>query len=267
MHVEIDDRRAFDVVAVLRVARRDRRVVEQAEAHRPRHLGVMAGRTHGDEGVRRFLVHHLVDRPHGAAGAAQCRLEAARRHRGVGVEPHHAFAFRRRGVADRLDVIHRVAERDDLERRHRRLLARQHLEPLVLQRLLDGAQAIRPLGMAERGEVIEAGGMAEEEGGHWLLLTCQGADANCAVIARESGRSSNHGIGDFVSRLHALHDGVAFAPYALGGGISSGTKKSTCSGWLGSTRYWSKSVTPSPARNVSSIRKFPVKLLGLWKMR
>ena len=30
-----------------------------------------------------------------------------------------------------------------------------------------------------------------------------------------------------------------------GGGMSSGTKKSTCSGWLGSARYWSKSVTPS----------------------
>ena len=92
MHVEIDDRHALDAVAVLRVARRDRRVVEQAEAHRPRRLGVMAGRAHGDEGVRRLLVHHLVDRVHGAAGAAQGGLEAARRHRGVGVEPHQAFA-------------------------------------------------------------------------------------------------------------------------------------------------------------------------------
>ena len=146
MHVEIDDRRALDLVAVLRVARRDRRVVEQAEAHRPRHLGVMAGRANGDKGIGRLLVHHLVDRAHGAADAAQGRLEAARRHRRVGIEPHHAV--RRRGVADRLDVIHRMRERDDLERRARRLLARQHLKPLVLQRLLDGAQAVRPLGMA-----------------------------------------------------------------------------------------------------------------------
>ena len=80
-----------------------------------------------------LLVHHFVDRAHGAAGAAQGRLEAAGRHRGVGVDVHQAFF--RRGVADRLDVVHRVGERDDLERRARRLLARQHLESLVLQRL------------------------------------------------------------------------------------------------------------------------------------
>ena len=123
MHVEIDDGRAFGAVAVLRVARRDRGVVEQAEAHRPRRLGVMAGRANGDEGVVRLLVHHLVDRVHGAAGAAQRRLEAARRHRGVGVDVHQALL--RRGVADRLDVVHRVGEGDDLERCARRLLARQ----------------------------------------------------------------------------------------------------------------------------------------------
>ena len=48
----------------------------------------------------------------------------------------------------------------------------------------------------------------------------------------------------------------------FGGTLSSGTKKSGASGWVGSTRYLSKSVTPSPARNVSSIRKFPVKVLA-----
>src|SRR5215510_890251 len=47
-----------------------------------------------------------------------------------------------------------------------------------------------------------------------------------------------------------------------GGLLESGTKKSGDSGWLGSTRWASKSVTPSPARNVSSIRNRPVKLLA-----
>ena len=42
--------------------------------------------------------------------------------------------------------------------------------------------------------------------------------------------------------------------------MSSGTKKSAPSGWLGSTRYGSKSLTPSRARNVSSMRKLPLKL-------
>src|SRR3954471_8030839 len=51
-----------------------------------------------------------------------------------------------------------------------------------------------------------------------------------------------------------------------GGGMSSGTKKSICSGWVGSARYGSKSVAPSPAKKVSSIRKFPVKSFGLLKI-
>ena len=51
MDVEIDDRDPLDTVLLLGVARRDRRVVEQAEAHRRRGLGVMAGRARGDEGV------------------------------------------------------------------------------------------------------------------------------------------------------------------------------------------------------------------------
>ncbi len=164
MHVEIDDRRALDAVALLRIARRDRYVVEQAEAHRSRRLGVMAGRAYGDEGICRFLVHHFIDRPHGAAGAAQRGLEAAGRHRGVGIELDSAF--RRRSVADRLDVFHRVGKRDDVEWRLWRLFARQQMKAFVLQRLLDGAQAIRSLGMAGGREMIEAGGMGKQESGH-----------------------------------------------------------------------------------------------------
>ena len=151
MHVEIDDGRALEPVALLRVARRDRGVVEQAEAHRPRRLGVVAGRAHGDEGVRRLLVHHLVDREHGAADAAQRRLEAAGRHRSVGVDA--APWPRLPGGGARGSPRHSPSDGRARRSRacaHRRLLARQDLEPLVLQRLLDGAQAIRPLGMAHR---------------------------------------------------------------------------------------------------------------------
>ena len=51
MHVEIDHGGALDAVFALRMARGDRGIVEEAEAHRRRFLGVMAGRAHGDEGV------------------------------------------------------------------------------------------------------------------------------------------------------------------------------------------------------------------------
>ena len=113
MHVEIDDRGAGDAVLLLRIARGDGGIVEQAKAHRPRGLGVMAGRARGDEGVCRLLRQHLVDREDGAADRAQRRLERAGRHRGVGVEPHHALFGR--GVAQLDDVVHRMAQRDGLD--------------------------------------------------------------------------------------------------------------------------------------------------------
>ena len=146
MHVEIDDGDALGAVLLLRVAGGDGDVVEQAEAHRPRGLGVMAGRARGDEGVGGLLAHHLVDRMDGAAGRAQRRLEAAGRHGGVGVDPHQALLRRR--VADAGDVVHRVAERDGLERRGRRLDAREVLEALLLERARDRAQPVGPLRMA-----------------------------------------------------------------------------------------------------------------------
>ncbi len=156
MDVEIDDRRALGAVLALRMARRDRRIVEQAEAHRPRGLGVMAGRADRDEGVGGLAGHHLVDRMHRAAGAAQRRLEAAGRHRGVGIDLHQALL--RRGLLHGGDVVHRMAERDGVEARGRRFDADQRLEGVRGQRALDGAQPIRPFRMPGRREVIEAGG-------------------------------------------------------------------------------------------------------------
>ena len=49
--VEVDDRDALDAVRGLGVARGDRGVVEEAEAHRRRRFGVVAGRTRRHEGV------------------------------------------------------------------------------------------------------------------------------------------------------------------------------------------------------------------------
>ena len=164
MHVEIDDRGTRDAVLLLRVARRDGDVVEQAKAHRPRGLGVMAGRARGDEGVGRLLGQHLVDGEDGAADRAQRRFERAGRHRGVGVEPHHAFLGR--GFAQLDDVVHRMAQRDGLDGRHRRLLAGERLEFFRFQRLLDGAQPVGPLGMAGRSQMFKASGVADQESGH-----------------------------------------------------------------------------------------------------
>ena len=111
-----------------------------------------------------FFSNHLVDGEHGAAGGAQGGLEAAGRHRGVGVEPDQAFLWR--GIADRLDVFHRVAERDGFELRRGGLLAHEIREFFLLQRALDRAQTIRPLRMPGRRQVIEAGRMGHQQSRH-----------------------------------------------------------------------------------------------------
>ena len=147
MHVEIDDRDAVQAVLLLRMARGDGDIVENAKAHRPRGLGVMAGRALCTKALSR-LADHLIDREHRAAGAAQRRLERAGRHRRVAVEPDQALL--RRGFADRVDIILRMAERDGVGIEHRRLFARERGEFLVFQRLLDRAQTVGPLGMAAR---------------------------------------------------------------------------------------------------------------------
>ena len=59
----------------LRVAGGDRGIVEEAEAHRRRGLGVVAGRPRRDEGVVDSPRADLVDRESRAARRAQRRLE------------------------------------------------------------------------------------------------------------------------------------------------------------------------------------------------
>src|SRR5262245_54593937 len=95
MHIEVDNCDALGPVFLLRMTRGNRDVVEQAETHRTLRFGMMAGRPGGDEGVRCLLSHDLVDRVDGTTGCPQCGLEAARRHRGVGIDPDHALLWRR----------------------------------------------------------------------------------------------------------------------------------------------------------------------------
>ncbi len=197
VHVEIDDGRALGAVAALGVARGDRRVVEQAEAHRHRGFRMMPGRANRHEGVRGLPGHHLVDRKRRTADRARCRFEAAGRHRGVGIEAHQPVLRHR--VANLLDVFLRMTQRDDFQRRARRMLARQRHEALVLEHALDRAQPVRTLRMAERRQMLEAGVMGDEQGQH----------AAQVLAARLT---------------------------PAGGVLSSGTKKSDASGSLGSTR-------------------------------
>ena len=187
MDVEIDDRGAGKAVLLLRVARGDGGVVEEAEAHRLRRLGMMAGRPRGDEGVDGLVGQDFVDGVDGAAGRAQRRLEAAGRHRGVGVDAHQAFV--RRGVADLQHIVHRVAQRDRLERRLRRGNARQRLEFFRFERVLDGAQPLRPFGMAGRRQVLQTGRVGDQQRGHYgELRALEFGDCLLATQARRRRR-------------------------------------------------------------------------------
>ena len=79
MDVEIDHGDALIAVRLARVQRADRDVVEQAEAHGARRLGVVAGRPDGAEGVGDLALGDGVDRGDRSARRAQRRLARARR--------------------------------------------------------------------------------------------------------------------------------------------------------------------------------------------
>ena len=121
----------------------------------------MAGRPRGDEGVIGLFCDNLVNGMYRTAHGAQRRLESAGRHRGIAVEMGEAFLGG--GVAQLRDVIHRVTQRDGFERGERRLDARERLELFSLKGAFDGAQPVRPLGVAARHQMIETGGVAKEK--------------------------------------------------------------------------------------------------------
>ena len=118
------------------------------------------------EGVARLLVHHFVDRH--AWRRRRARKAASKLPGDIEVSasmPHQAFGRRRRRGSPRCSPSDGQSATTSSGARGACSRASM-LEPLVLQRLLDGAQAVRPLGMAGGRQVIEAGGMGDEEGGH-----------------------------------------------------------------------------------------------------
>ena len=86
----------------------------------------MSRRAHGAEGIGRLAREHLIDREQRAAGGAHRRLVTARRHGGVGIDLHQSVF--RRSIADLLDVIARMAQRDVVDRRGRRFGAHQRVK-------------------------------------------------------------------------------------------------------------------------------------------
>ena len=103
--VPVDDRDPLEAELGLRRARRDRDVVEEAEAHRAVGGRVVAGRPHEREAAG-------ADRLDRAAGGEQRRLVARLRRRRVAVEPGRSV-----DAADPRDVLGGVAALDLLDGR------------------------------------------------------------------------------------------------------------------------------------------------------
>ena len=164
MDVEIDHGHPLGAMSGAGVQRRDRDRVEQAEAHGPRRLGMMAGRAYGAESVVGFACHDLIDCVDGGACCAQRRLPASRRDDCIGIEPFMVALGN--GGADHLHIGLRMQALDDGEVSERRLLALQRPKRRGGERIVDGAQTIRLLRMTVARIVQQAGGVGEEEGGH-----------------------------------------------------------------------------------------------------
>ncbi len=162
MHVEIDDGDTAGAVMLLGVTGGDRRVVEEAKAHRRRGLGMVAGRAHGDESVLRLAGHHRVHGGDGAAGRAQDRLPASGRECGVGVDAGEALGGHRR--AQRLDVFRRMHAGDRGDVGLRRRLALERGEFRLGECLLQRADAVGPLRVAGGSLVGERGRVSEQDG-------------------------------------------------------------------------------------------------------
>ncbi len=187
MNVEVHHRGARDAVFALRIARGDRSAVEEAEPHRLRCLGMVARRPGADKRVGSGVGHYRIDGGDSAAGSAKGGFQRARRHRGIAVEIDHSFLGR--DVPQLVDVFVAVAQRDDIEIGHRRLMPDQRVKPLVRKTLLDGAQAIRPFRMTRSGDMIEAGG--------GVIIECR----HCGSIFPLSGLSKLIRLSSCVRRM------------------------------------------------------------------
>jgi hypothetical protein len=103
--VEVDDGDALQAVLGHGVGGADGDVVEEAEAHGPVALGMVARRAHGAEGGVVLVAHDQIDAQAGGAGGAQGGVQGAAVHGGVAVDPGEHVGGLGRGVEDHVDIV------------------------------------------------------------------------------------------------------------------------------------------------------------------
>ncbi len=160
MHIEIHDRDALRAVHGDGVTRGHGGVVEKAEAHGRGAFGVVAGRTHGHEGVVHVAAHDFVHRLAGSADGVESGLQRPGTHGGVAVETGETVA--RGGLFQRLDVELGMNAQGHFAGASIGLPANQRHELFVFENAFDDAHAIRPFGMTGSIVVIEPGRMRNQ---------------------------------------------------------------------------------------------------------
>jgi hypothetical protein len=147
--VPVEDQHALGAVGRRRVARSDRRVAEEAEAHRAVGLGVVARRAQRREAGRGLAGQQRVDEPDAAAGRAQRRRVGRRDGDRVHVDAAAAACAQ---LLDAADVALGMDREQALARRLRRLRERAAEPALPLHRRLQRDDPRRTLGMA--GDIV-----------------------------------------------------------------------------------------------------------------
>ena len=164
MDVDIDDRHACEALRE-HGGRRDGDVVEQAEAHRPVALGVMARRA--DEGDNRLVrVQRMVRSLHGCTSGNECDFDGLGRRERIGVERDGTAT----GRADCIEVLGRV-HAEQFRTRGLSGLAHAGTEfPPSSRDRIEYVRAFGALGMAWRCRVLVKTGRGQQEHRSWTSL-------------------------------------------------------------------------------------------------
>lgn len=110
MHIPINDGDALGTVAALRMAGRNRNIVEKAKAHSRGALGMMSGRAGSNEDIICSAGKHVIDRRRCRTDSRQRGIQAFGTDIGIAVEldyrggqlprPKRAPVFRREWLPD-----------------------------------------------------------------------------------------------------------------------------------------------------------------------
>ena len=96
VNVPIDDQDPLHAIPFLRIPRRDRHIVEQAETHRPIGFRMVPRRTDGAEGMLNLADHNRIHPGQRSTGKGQKTVKDPALPKGV---PHYAC------LADAVDFI------------------------------------------------------------------------------------------------------------------------------------------------------------------